>query len=128
MFRVKLLRNCLVSAKENHVIMHFLTSETNNWSGPVNIWSGPAASGSNRPDCLAAKKINVEPWNVLQFFLNLEIFESNTTSDWLNHYGLVNQRLYDCQNLKKSCRKRQRMFLRIVDDYRPWSTFQSAET
>ena len=42
--------------------MHFLTSDTNNWSGPVNIWSGPAASGSNRPDCLAAKKINVEPW------------------------------------------------------------------
>ena len=45
----------------NHVIMHFLTSDTNNWSGPVNIWSWPAASGSNRPNCLAAKKINVEP-------------------------------------------------------------------
>ena len=60
-----------ISAKENHVIMHFLTSDPNNWSGPVNIWSGPAASGSNRPDCLAAKKINVEPCNYgIFFFVN----------------------------------------------------------
>ena len=57
--------------KENHVIMHFLTSDTNNWSRPVNIWSGPAAFGSNRPDCLAAKKINVEPCNCLKFCMSL---------------------------------------------------------
>ena len=50
-----------VSAKENYVIMHFLTSDTNNWSGPATIWSETAASGSNRQDCLAAKEINVKP-------------------------------------------------------------------
>ena len=50
--------------------MHFLTSDTKNWSGPVNIWSGPAASGSNKPDCLAAKKINVE--SCLIYFIIIE--------------------------------------------------------
>ena len=40
--------------------------------------------------------------HVLRIFLSLEPFESNTTSDWLNHnYGLANQMLLsNLQNLE----------------------------
>ena len=44
--------------QENHVIMHFLTPDTNNWSGPVNIWSGPAATG---PTVWQPKKLMLNP-------------------------------------------------------------------
>ena len=81
MFKVKWHWNCLVSAKQNHVIMHFLTSDTNNWSGPVNIWSGPAASGSNRPDCLAAKRINVEPCGVWILVI-LQVSQESIPTRW----------------------------------------------
>ena len=46
---------------------------------------------------------------VLQYFflyLDLEAFESNTTSDWLNQYGLSNQNMWYFQT-EKSWRKRK---------------------
>ena len=44
--------------------MHFLTFDTNNWSGPVNIWSGLAATG---PTVWQPKKILSNPVFALEF-------------------------------------------------------------
>ena len=50
-------------------------------------------------------------------FHNLEAFECNRTFDWL--YGLANQKLCYIP-ISKFWRKRQRLFLRMVGEYRPW--------
>ena len=53
---------------------------------------------------------------VLHLFLSLEAFESNTSSDWLNHTVWP---IGSCVTFKstKSWRKRPRMFLRMVGEY-----------
>ena len=89
--------------------MHFLTSDTNNWSGPVNIWSGPAASGSNRPDCLAAQKINVEPWVIFNLLPNNKILDMtklkalNFADDKLNIDKITISLLDRVENTKGKC-------------------------
>ena len=56
----------------------------------------------------------------LQTFLSLVTFECNTTSDWLNHtVNPIRSRV--TFKSTKSCRKRQRMFLGMVGEYRPGS-------
>ena len=46
----------------------------------------------------------------LDFFLNLEIYERNTTCDWLNHTA---QPIRNCDTLRftKCWRKRQKIFV-----------------
>ena len=63
---------------------------------------------------------------ILQIILYLEAFVCNTTSNWLNR--MVSP-IRSCVTFKftESCRKRQRMFLRMVGEYRPrcYNTFKS---
>ena len=49
------------------------------------------------------------------YFLHLEVFESNTTSDWLNRVSR-NCVTFKFTNLEE---KRQRMFLKMIGEYGP---------
>ena len=52
---------------------------------------------------------------ILQILLNLEVFRGITTLVWLN--SRVQPPGSCASNLKKTWRKRERMFLRIVGEY-----------
>ena len=57
---------------------------------------------------------------ILKIFLYLAAFEGNTTSDWLNRTVYP---IRSCVTFKltTSPRKRQRMFLRMISEYGPWT-------